>query len=208
MKNNLNMDSISPFSDTPRHKPQGLRHVIKYSGCHLCLLMIRWLYFTWNFEKKLTVNSSYDNSHPGIVIFIVILSTLICRYGWNHKPWCIHIYSVSFFEFTWLNLCHLLLALSKKPNITSWFSVQNFTHETLYSAFEYSCEKCCFWPHSPETVKFVLFLVVSEIVKCTFIQTEQLQPKLMHQKSSSFEFVIFPFQLWIFAGRCIKGFVC
>ena len=164
--------------------------------------------FCITFWKKKPSIVIYDNAHPGIIIFIVILSTFICWYGWNHKPWCIHIYSVSFFEFTWLNLCHLLLALSKKPNITSWFSVQNFTHETLYSAFEYSCEKCCFWPHSPETVKFVLFLVVLEIVKCTCIQTKQLQPKLMHQKSSSFEFVIFPFQLWIFAGRCIKGFVC
>ena len=145
-------------------------------------------------HKILNKNDSYlYNANTGIIIFIVILSTFINWDGWNHNPWCIHIYSVSFFEFTWLNLCHLLLALSKKPNITSWFSVQNFTHETLYSAFEYSCEKCCFWPHSPETVKFVLFLVVSEIVKCTCIQTKQLQPKVMHQKSSSFEFVIFPF---------------
>ena len=47
-----------------------------------------------------------------------------------------------------------------------------------------------------------------KIVKCTCIQTKQLQPKVMHQKSSSFEFVIFPFQLWIFAGWCMKGFVC
>ena len=204
MKNNLNIDSISPFSDTPRHKPQGLRILIKYVS-YAC-----WGFVDYISDEILNKNEFliHGNAHPGIVIFIVILSTLICGYDWNHKPWCIHIYSVSFFEFTWLNLCHLLLALSKKPNITSWFSVQNFTHETLYSAFEYSCEKCCFWPHSPETVKFVLFLVVSEIVKCTCIQTEQLQPKLMHQKSSSFEFVIFPFQLWIFAGRCIKGFVC
>ena len=110
----------------------------------------------------------------------MILSALICGYDWNHKPWCIHIYSVSFFEFTWLNLCHLLLALSKKPNITSWFSVQNFTHETLYSAFEYSCEKCCFWPHSPETVKLVLFLVVSEmhVYSDWTITTKTYAPKI------------------------------